>query len=180
MITLQTDRLHIRHYIPGDLGALHSLLSDEKAMYYLDDLATTTVEESAENLAYIIRNADGRYFCIRHAETNVFFGSVGYTYTTQTPLGSVAHLGYFLLPLHHGNGYATEAARRVIEYAFTDDSCIRVTTACYAENAASRRVMEKAGFRKEGEHIQAQFHDGVMKDRLSYAINKSEWPPYKA
>jgi len=50
-----------------------------------------------------------------------------------------------------------------------------VTTACYAENAPSRRVMEKVGFRKEGERLRAQYHDGCMKDRLEYALNKDEF-----
>ena len=35
--------------------------------------------------------------------------------------------------------------------------------------------MEKVGFRKEGERIRAQYHDGIMKDRLDYAINKDEF-----
>jgi RimJ/RimL family protein N-acetyltransferase len=37
------------------------------------------------------------------------------------------------------------------------------------------KVMEKAGFRKEGERIKAAYHDGAMKDRLEYAINKDEY-----
>jgi len=35
--------------------------------------------------------------------------------------------------------------------------------------------LEKAGFRKESEKLKAVYHDGVMKDRLEYAINKDEF-----
>ena len=175
MIILETDRLLIRNYEPTDIDDLHKLLSDKQTMYFLDEISTNTLAESAQNLEVALLNADGHYFCIRHKETNAYVGSVGYTITKDTPLGKIVHLGYFLLPHKHGNGYATEAVRKVIEFAFSRDDCIRITTACYAANEPSRRVMEKAGFRKEGERIKAQYHDGMMKDRLEYAINKEEF-----
>ena len=102
-------------------------------------------------------------------------GNVGYTITDTTPSGKVVHMGYLLLPEYHGKGYVTEAVKKVIEFAFIEDGCIHITTGCYRDNEASRRVMEKAGFRKEGERLKAQYHDGVMKDRLDYAINKDEF-----
>jgi len=175
MTTLETDRLLIRDYIKTDLTDLHSLLSDKQTMYFLDDISTATLAESAQNLEFALLNVDGHYFCIRDKETDAYIGSVGYTITAHTPLGKVVHLGYFLLPEKHGQGYATEAVRRVIAFAFAEDGCIRMTTACYGDNVPSRRVMEKAGFRKEGERLKAQYHDGVMKDRLEYAINKGDW-----
>ena len=175
MTILETDRLFIRDYKSTDLDDLHKLLSDKQTMYFLDDIATNTLEESAQNLETALLNADGHYFCICHKETGAYIGSIGYTITADTPPGKVVHLGYFLLPHQHGNGYAAEAARKVIAFAFYKDGCIRMTTACYKENEPSRRVMEKVGFRKEGERIKAQYHDGKMKDRLGYAINKDEW-----
>jgi len=142
-------------------------------MYFLPELATITREESAANLQTARQNTDGHYFCIRD-KTNAYIGGIGYTITQSTPQGKVVHLGYFLRPEHHGKGYATEAVRKVIAFAFANDGCIRITTACYRDNQASRRVMEKMGFRKENERIKAQCHDGTMKDRLEYAIDKGE------
>jgi ribosomal-protein-alanine N-acetyltransferase len=102
-------------------------------------------------------------------------GSIGYTISDTTPFGKIVHLGYMLLPEFHGQGYMTEAVKKVIGFAFTHDDCIRITTGCHKENEASRKVMENAGFRKEGERLKAVFHDGAMKDRLEYAINKDEF-----
>jgi ribosomal-protein-alanine N-acetyltransferase len=87
-------------------------------------------------------------------------------------------MGSMLLPEYHGRGYTTEATRKVIEFAFLKDNCIRINTGCHKENEASRRVLEKAGFRKEGERIKAVYHDGVMKDRLEFAINRDEYMEY--
>ena len=121
MTILETDRLLIRDYEPEDIDDLHRLLSDKHTMYFLDDISTNSIDESAENLESVLLNADGHYFCICNKETGAYIGSIGCTIVAYTPLGKVVHLGYFLRPHQHGNGYATEAARKVIEFAFYSD-----------------------------------------------------------
>jgi [ribosomal protein S5]-alanine N-acetyltransferase len=49
MINIETDRL-IRDHIEEDIDSLHNLLSDEKAMHYLPDIKTSTLDESKQNL----------------------------------------------------------------------------------------------------------------------------------
>ena len=107
-------------------------------------------------------------------------GSIGYTIIDTTPLGKIVHLGYMMLPKYHGFGYMTEVVKKVIEFAFTKDDCIRMNSGCHSENIASSKVLEKSGFRKEGERIRAVYHDGIMKDRLEYAINKDDFAKSKA
>lgn len=175
MTILETERLIIRDLMKTDILNLHRLLSDRENMYFLDDIATDSLEETAQNLKTAIANADGHYFCLCCKDTGEYIGQVGYTITTETPAGKVVHMGYFILPEYKGFGYTTEAALRIIEFAFKNDGCVRITTGCYSENISSRRVMEKSGFRKEGEHIKAAWHDGRMKDRLDYAINRDEY-----
>ena len=175
MTELCTNRLLLRDYLPSDLHDLHRLLSDRQTMYFLDELQTNFVEETAQNLEMACSNADGHYFCVCGRDTGAFLGSVGYTITAHTQLGKTVHLGCFFLPEAHGKGYATGAVRRVLAFAFLSDGCARVSTGCYTENAPSRRVMEKTGFRKENERPQAQWHDGRMKNRLDYAMNRDEY-----
>ncbi len=175
MVILETDRLIVRDEKESDLNDMFRLWSDKNVMYYLDDIMTETIEETAENLKNAIANSDGHYFCVCDKVSGSYMGNVGYTISDITPFGKIVHMGYLLLPEYQGKGYMTEAVKRVIDFAFSDDGCIRITTGCYSDNVASKRVMEKAGFRKEGERIKAQYHDGVMKDRLDYAINKSEY-----
>ncbi|MCL2853618.1 MAG: GNAT family N-acetyltransferase [Defluviitaleaceae bacterium] len=174
MTTLTTDRLILRDYIESDLDDLHSLMSDKQTMYFLSDISTNTLEESADNLRAAISNSDGRYFCIRDKACDAYIGGVGYTITDRTPLGKIAHMGCFLLPQKHGRGFAAEAARRALEFAFREDGCVRLTTGCYSDNIPSRKVLEKVGFRLEGTRIKAAYHDGKMKDRLEYALNSDE------
>ncbi len=175
MAVLETNRLIIRDEKESDLNEMHRLWSDKNTMYYLDDILMNNIEETAENLKIGIANSDGHYFCICDKAAGHYLGNIGYTITDTTPFGKIVHMGYLLLPEYHGKGYMTEAVKKVIEFAFANDDCVRITTGCYKENVASYKVMEKSGFKKEGERIKAQYHDGVMKDRLDYAINKDEF-----
>ena len=60
-------------------------------------------------------------------------------------------IGYGVRPEHWGKGYATEAARGLIAWAFRQPGVQRVTADCLATNAASIRVLEKAGMRRLGQ-----------------------------
>ncbi|MCL2056164.1 MAG: GNAT family N-acetyltransferase [Oscillospiraceae bacterium] len=175
MIILETGRLIVRDYKKSDLNDMHRLWSDRETMYYLDDVLCHTVEDTAKYLKNGLDNADGHYFCICDRVTGNYMGSIGYTITDTTPLGKIVHMGYMLLPEHHKHGYMPEAVVKVIEFAFTKDNCIRISSGCHKDNGASAKVLEKAGFRKEGERIKAVYHDGVMKDRLEYAINRDDF-----
>jgi len=175
MVTMESERLIIRDEKETDLNDMHRLWSDKETMRFLEDILSNTIDDTAKTLKIGVANADGHYFCICDKATGNYMGNMGYTITDTTPLGKIVHLGYMLLPEYHGKGYMTEAVKKIIEFAFTKDGCIRITTGCVKAHEASRKVMEKTGFRKEGERIKAQYHDGVMKDRLEYAINKDEF-----
>jgi RimJ/RimL family protein N-acetyltransferase len=80
----------------------------------------------------------------------------------------VAELGYWIVPDHWGNGYATDAARTVTEYGFEQRRLHRVQARIVDFNEASARVLEKAGFEREGVHRGAAFVDGEHRDVVRY------------
>ena len=180
MIRLRTKRLIIRDYLPTDIDGIHRLLSDPKTMYYLQDVMTRSLEESRQNLEVAVAEAQSLnrtkyFFAIAHGETGTLIGTVGYTVTKTTPVGKLAHVGYWMLPEYHGQGYMTEALREVIRFAFEDGDVFRFSTGCLAENRASERVMQRCGFAKEAERKSYVWHDGRMKDRVEYRLLKDEW-----
>ena len=180
MIKLETERLFIRNYKESDLPEYFTLFSNKQNMYFLDDIYVKNIDEARESLRVAIEvneNNKGRRFCIILKENNddKLIGGCGYDIGELTPVGRIVHMGWFLMPEYHSRGYVTEAVRRVLEFAFIKDNCIRVTTGCFRDNKPSRKVMEKAGFRKEAERIKAIWHDGQMKDRLEFAMNKDEY-----
>lgn len=85
-------------------------------------------------------------------------------------------LGYILDPAHAGHGYATEMAHNLLSLAFDDLGLRRVTAGCYADNTASRRVLEKVGMRLEQYGVRDSWHAELgWIDGCTYALLKEEW-----
>jgi len=175
MTRIETERLIIRDYIKQDLRDMHKIWGSPQIMYYLDDMLCETMEQTRVYLKKGLQNEDGHYFAVCEKSSGEFIGSVGYTITDSPPPGKVVHMGYMLLQDYWGRGLMVEAVKAALFYAFTHDGVIRVTTGCVAEHEASRRVMEKSGFHKEGLRTKAQWHDGLMKDRWEYGVNKGDY-----
>lgn len=176
MIKLETERLVLRSYEENDLPEYHKLMSDKQNMYFLDDITTNTLEESRESLKEAVRiNESGRTRRFAVTLDNKLIGGCGYDIITETPVGNIGYMGWFIMPEFQNKGYITEAAKKVLEFAFMRDNCVRIETGCYRDNIPTQKVMAKIGLRKEAERIQAQWHDGKMKDRLGFAINRSEY-----
>lgn len=66
------------------------------------------------------------------------------------PTDHGVELGYVLARAYWGNGYMPEAVRAVADWALGEPSVMRVSAYCDVDNAASQRVLEKAGFSPEG------------------------------
>ncbi|MDL2274054.1 GNAT family N-acetyltransferase [Oscillospiraceae bacterium OttesenSCG-928-G22] len=180
MIELLTPRLRIRDHVESDLETHHELLSDERAMRYIRDIACETLDESHENLSAAIRdiaNPDRKFYFLRieDRETGAHIGEIGYTITDRNPAGAIAEVGYFLRPEHWGRGYATEAFRELIRFAFAEGGVYRICCGCSAKNRASEAVMQKCGLILEGVLKDHHWHDGGLCDRLLYRVLKSEW-----
>jgi RimJ/RimL family protein N-acetyltransferase len=87
-----------------------------------------------------------------------------------------AELGWVIAPEHAGRGYATEAARELLRLCFEDLGVRRVTASCFADNAASWKLMERLGMRREVHSRQESLHrSGTWLDGLTYAILAEEW-----
>lgn len=80
-----------------------------------------------------------------------------------------AEIGYWLGRKFWGRGIMTDALRATTEYAFATLGLHRVFAVPFAHNAASARVLEKAGYSLEGVLHQSAVKDGVLLDQLLYA-----------
>ncbi len=180
MIQLCTNRLLIRDHTSADLASHHELLYNKKVMWFLQDIRTSSVEESQANLCTAIDkigHTDRKYyfFRIENKLTNEHIGEIGYTVLEFTPAGKHVEIGYFIRDNYWGLGYTTEALKAVIQFAFEENDVYRITCGCLKENTASERVMQKCGMIKEAEFKEYQWHDGMFKDRVAYRLLRSEW-----
>jgi ribosomal-protein-alanine N-acetyltransferase len=83
-------------------------------------------------------------------------------------------LGYWMGALYARHGHMTAAVTALIPFAFGTLRLHRIEAACIPANAASIRLLEKTGFRREGFARQYLCIDGVWQDHLLYARLKDE------
>lgn len=85
-----------------------------------------------------------------------------------------AEIGYWIASCREGRGYVTRAARRMIEVAFGTVGLHRLVIRCAIDNARSRRVAERLGFRREGLLREAQWVGGRFLDQHLFALLRGE------
>ncbi len=117
---------------------------------------------------YDTLGADEKWFFIQKKD-GTKIGFIG------THLFGELEIGYALIPVERGKGYCTEAVAIMVDYLFLSRDRVRVQAATNTENKASQRVLEKAGFQKEGVIRKSLFLWGKWADVSVYGILREEW-----
>ena len=84
-------------------------------------------------------------------------------------------IGWAIHPQDWGKGIATEAAQRLLEFAFAELRAHRVVAFSHAENAASLGMMEKLGMQQDGRLRETRLWKGQWSDEVVYSILDHEW-----
>jgi RimJ/RimL family protein N-acetyltransferase len=97
-----------------------------------------------------------------------------------TDVGASSYeVGYWLGRAHWGRGLATAALRLVTDLAELDPTVTRIHAGVFAWNAASMRVLEKAGYPREAVLVRAGSRDGIVFDRVVHARTRDTGLPYE-
>ena len=177
MVELRTDRLLLREFREEDWPALHAVESlPEVALY--QHFEARTPEESRDYVLGAIESAsetprDTYDLAIVLPETDRVVGRCGFAITD--PEQREAVLWYTLHPEVWGQGFTTEAARAVVDFAFRELGLHRVWAECDPRNPGSWRVLEKIGLRREGHLVENVWLKGEWCDSLLYAVLDREW-----
>ncbi|WP_059054615.1 GNAT family N-acetyltransferase [Paenibacillus senegalimassiliensis] len=177
MINLDTERLLIRNFQSNDWKDLHDYLSIEEVLKYEPGNVCDEVE--CKQMA-LERSQNDIFMAVVLRETH---NMVGHIYFNQIKPDEFLTwgLGYIFNPKYYGNGYATEASRRVLQYGFEVLKAHRVIAMCNPENHSSWRLLERLPMRREGHHMKKAFfyrdNEGqpVWHDAYQYAILAEEW-----
>ncbi|WP_205683825.1 GNAT family N-acetyltransferase [Brevibacillus migulae] len=167
---LQGKKVDVRFLEPTDAEALLEL--HRKNRDFFRQFITTredsfyTIEQQVNLIATSKekREQDQQYvFGIFAKGTNRLIGQAALTEVLRGPLQS-CYIGYFLDQEWNGKGCMTEAVQLVVEYAFRELKLHRIEAGVMPHNIASIRVLEKAGFQKEGiarknVHINGRWED---------------------
>lgn len=152
-LEVRTERLLLRRFAEADLDAWHrAVFADPDVMRFLPPRAPVPRGEMADRLRRINDHWVSHGFGVWGVvlpERDEVIGHCGLRSVEEWP-GDVEVL-YALGRPWWGNGYATEAARASVRLGFERLGLPRIVGFALPENAASRRVLEKAGMRLRGE-----------------------------
>jgi ribosomal-protein-alanine N-acetyltransferase len=177
---LRTERLVLRPLQPADAGPMWPFASDPEFPVMMIWEAHKDRAETDAFIAGTARDlAAGTSITWAMVEDGEFRGSMclgGITHRRLAWRMDVAELGYWLGTPWHGRGLTTEAARAVLHFGFADLGLHKITVGCITENVASRRVIEKLGFRFIGERRDHMFRSGRWWSHLDYEMLADHWP----
>lgn len=176
-LPIETERLVLRRFVPEDFEAFH-------AYHRLPEVARflyrhpRTPEQSQKALAGVLdapfaNEGDDLVLAVTARETGVLLGEVLLRWISRE--ARQAEIGYIFSPAAAGHGYATEAARAVLDFGFARFGFHRIYGRLDALNTASANVLRRLGMRQEAHLIQNDCFNGVWGDELVFAILRSEW-----
>ena len=171
--SFETARLLLRLPSMDDAEPVYSYARDPEVSKYLFWRPHENVEITREFLRR----------CIRCWEDQSAFPWVITRKADRSLLGMIelriddfrADFGYGIAPQYWGNGYTTEAATAVVDWAIGQEHIFRVWAICDIENVASARVLEKAGLQREGILRRFTIHPNISnqpRDCFCYSIVK--------
>ena len=168
----------LRSLEPGDIGAVHALLSrmdvvrhmllplcsQEESEKFLRDAMAESPSDPWRSIVRAIAPVDG--------PPGSVVGLCGVAILRGAEEGEI---WYLVAPESWGRGIATEAVRRLLDFGFGQLGLHRMWATCVPENPASARVLEKVGMRKEGFMVGNLKIHSVWKSCFLYAMLADEW-----
>lgn len=138
---------------------------DRPADYFTKDVQRDLINKSVEKASQ-----DSEYnFGIFKIDNDELIGTIAIFHILRGPKQS-ASVGYSVSQKHNGKGYTTEAVNLVVDYAFNTLLLHRIEAGAMPHNIGSIRVLEKAGFQKEGLSKKNVKINGTWEDHQLLAI----------
>lgn len=145
MLVIDSERLYLRELTKEDKGELMKVLCDEESMqYYPHPFSEDKVEKWIDWNIESYRIYKHGLWAVILKEGELLIGDCGIT-MQQIEDELVPELGFHINKNYCNNGYATEAARACVHYAFTKLKYSRLYSYTSADNTPSQKVAKKVG-----------------------------------
>lgn len=178
--SLETPRLLLRSFRDSDLEPFLAYRNDPEVFRYQGWKTPYLREDAVEFVAeaqIIQPGTPGVWMqlAIESRETGALLGDIAFHLTKSNP--RMAYLGYTLARASWGQGYASEAAHKVLDYLFRVLDLHRVVADCDVDNQASIRLLERLGFRREAHYLESFWleHENRWGSEYLYALLQREW-----
>jgi RimJ/RimL family protein N-acetyltransferase len=175
---IETARLTLRPFAPGDLDDLYAYQSRPEVARYLrwdprdrEQARQALAHQSGETT--LSAEGDWLAFAVVWREAGKVVGEAGLRLVSWE--NRQGEIGFVFNPGYHGRGLATEAAESLLTLGFDAIGWHRIIGSCDARNHPSARLMERLGMRREAHLVHSQMLKGEWVDELVYAILDHEW-----
>jgi ribosomal-protein-alanine N-acetyltransferase len=179
-LEFETARLKLRPYIEADVDDIFPIVSQPEFPKQMSWAAHEDREETLEFVQSQIRGVAGgagvNWAIVHEGKAIGSVGLIGIVWQRGALRMDRAELGYWLAPALWGKGMMTEAANAVVRFGFEQIGLHKITTRCFVDNTASRRVIEKVGFRFVGRAEDDVWREGRWITQLVYELTSPEWP----
>ena len=174
---LTTERLVLREFSENDWPTVLAYQSNPLYLRYYE-LTERTPEDAREFVQMFLAQQQQEprikfQLAVVLKATGQLIGNCGVRMKSAD--AREGDIGYELNPQHWGQGYATEAARAIVQLGFTRLRLHRIWSWCIADNVGSARVLEKLGMRQEKRLRENEYFKGRWWDTLLYGILDYEW-----
>lgn len=139
----------LREFVSGDVDGVHNYAADPQVCRYMDWGPNTLAQTEAFVREVVTASSSSTQDSFTWAVTadDVVVGACSVSVTSAAHRR--AEMGYVLARAHWGQGYASEAAAVVLEFAHRELKALRVEATCRPENVASQRVLRRIGMQRE-------------------------------
>jgi aminoglycoside 6'-N-acetyltransferase len=181
-LPLTTERLVLRTVVPADGAAIGAYCSDPEVTRYLP-FPALDAEGLAGRMERLVAgtapSVPGEVLALAVVHDGVLVGDLMLRFTDRHGEGDppgIGELGWVFAPEHAGRGFATEAARALVDLAFTHYPLHRLMARLDPRNLASARLCERLGMRHEA-HTREDYadRDGTWSDTAVYGLLRREW-----
>ncbi|AUB58593.1 GNAT family N-acetyltransferase [Methanobacterium sp. MZ-A1] len=169
---IECDRCVLREWNPGDVESLVENANNYSIASHMRDQFPSpyTLEDGKSWIK--VTSYPGKNFFLAITLEDVAVGGIGLTLGEDIERIS-AEVGYWLGEKYWGKGITSSAIKGIVEYGFNNLGLERIFAKPFEHNTASRKVLEKNGFKLEGIMEKSCIKNGKICNQVLYAITKN-------
>jgi len=167
---LLAERLYLRDLEASDVDAVHEYASSIEVVLH-QELGPNTIEQTREYIAAcVLGNSLPDRRTLELAAVLNDGSLIGSYRASLSECGTEAEIGYSLNPRYWHKGYATEAAKRLVDYLVNERTVREIFATSRPENVASIHVLEKLGMQQVDLYRKNVLIRGEWRDTLVFSV----------
>lgn len=176
---IETDRLYLRQWQASDFATFAAINADPEVMAYFPKVLTTSLSDTiAKKCQQLIEDKGWGLWAVSLKQNDLFIGFVGLNDTNANmSFAPAVEIAWRLHKDYWGQGYATEAARAALGFAFTELALDEVVSFTAVINKRSQLIMTRIGMTNTQDNFYhpALSADHRLAEHVLYKMTRQQW-----